>query len=188
MSSDHYNTLGVSRKASGEDIVKAYRALALKFHPDRNPAPEAATRMIAINKAYEVLGDPKLRRAYDRQLAQAGRPSAVPGIVLQAARDVVMRSGWRVVEDGGRTMLLEKDRVRLRLVFVESLDIMAMSRITHGVDGTTVVLAATVEGSISAQAADASNLVWAVDLMQGRCYGSALPEGDARRSLLTPFL
>ena len=88
MTTNHYTTLGISRTATADDIQGAYRALARRFHPDRNSAADAASRMVAINKAYEVLGDPKRRREYDRKLAGAARPSALSAIVLQAARDV----------------------------------------------------------------------------------------------------
>jgi len=64
---DYYQILGVSRGASLEDIKKAYRRLALKYHPDRNPEnrEEATEKFKEINEAYEVLGDPEKRRQYD---------------------------------------------------------------------------------------------------------------------------
>ena len=63
-----YKTLDVSPEASQEDIKKAFRALALKFHPDRNPNnPEAEKKFKEINAAYEVLGDPQKRAQYDNQ-------------------------------------------------------------------------------------------------------------------------
>ncbi len=66
MQRDFYEILGVPRDADPETIKKAYRKLALKYHPDRNPDdPEAETRFKEINAAYEVLKDEKKRAAYD---------------------------------------------------------------------------------------------------------------------------
>jgi molecular chaperone DnaJ len=63
---DHYETLGVSRDASQEDVKRAYRQLARRYHPDANREdPEAEERFKAITRAYEVLSDPEKRRRYD---------------------------------------------------------------------------------------------------------------------------
>jgi molecular chaperone DnaJ len=64
---DLYKTLGVDKKASQDDIKKAYRKLARKYHPDRNPGDEQAEeRFKEIQGAYDVLGDPEKRKQYDR--------------------------------------------------------------------------------------------------------------------------
>ena len=64
---DYYKTLGVDRKASQGDIRKAYRKLAMQYHPDRNPGDkQAEERFKEINEAYQVLSDPKKRDHYDR--------------------------------------------------------------------------------------------------------------------------
>jgi molecular chaperone DnaJ len=63
---DHYETLGVSRTATPEEIKKAYRRLAREYHPDANPGdPEAAERFKRISHAYEVLSSPEKRSRYD---------------------------------------------------------------------------------------------------------------------------
>jgi curved DNA-binding protein len=64
---DYYKILGIERNASEEDIRKAYRKLAMQYHPDRNPNDkQAEERFKEINEAYQVLNDPKKRSHYDR--------------------------------------------------------------------------------------------------------------------------
>src|ERR671929_1415175 len=64
--SDFYKVLGVDRKASQDEIKKAYRKLARKYHPDTNKDPGAEERFKAVSEAYDVLGDPEKRKKYDR--------------------------------------------------------------------------------------------------------------------------
>jgi molecular chaperone DnaJ len=63
---DYYKTLGVDKKASQEDIKKAYRKLARQYHPDTNKDAGAEERFKEISEAYDVLGDPEKRKKYDR--------------------------------------------------------------------------------------------------------------------------
>ena len=72
---DHYAVLQVVPEADPEVIQAAYRRLAQKYHPD-TAGPESVERMSAINAAWEVLGDPELRAAYDRQRRRAARAAA----------------------------------------------------------------------------------------------------------------
>ncbi len=76
---DYYDVLGVSRNASADDIKKAFRRLAMQYHPDRNQGDGAEARFKEINQAYEVLSDPERRAMYDRfghAAAQADGPFA----------------------------------------------------------------------------------------------------------------
>ncbi len=68
MANDYYDILGVSRSASTEEIKRAYRKLALKYHPDRNgnKNPEAEKKFKEINEAYQVLSNPDKRKQYDQ--------------------------------------------------------------------------------------------------------------------------
>ncbi len=63
---DYYEVLGVDRTAKQEEIQRAYRKLARKFHPDVNKAPDAEDKFKEINEAYEVLKDPEKRQKYDQ--------------------------------------------------------------------------------------------------------------------------
>ena len=76
---DYYDILGVSRDASKEEIKKAYRKLALEYHPDRNKSTDAEEKFKAINEAYEILSDSKKREAYDQFGHAAFGPGAAPG-------------------------------------------------------------------------------------------------------------
>ena len=66
MADDYYKILGVEKNADAEEIKKAYRKLALKYHPDRNPNnPTAEAKFKSLSEAYAVLSDPEKRKQYD---------------------------------------------------------------------------------------------------------------------------
>lgn len=69
---DYYQILGVAKDASAEDIKKAFRKLARKYHPDISKEPDAAAKMAEVNEANAVLSDPEKRKAYD-QLGDASQ-------------------------------------------------------------------------------------------------------------------
>lgn len=69
---DYYDILGVSRNASDDEIKKAYRKLAIKYHPDKNPGDkEAEAKFKEISEAHEILSDKQKRACYD-QFGHAG--------------------------------------------------------------------------------------------------------------------
>lgn len=80
---DHYAILGVSPSATAEVIKSSYRKKANQYHPDKNPAPEAAMRFREVQEAYEVLSDETKRKAYDdnRRRSLIDEP-------LEVARDI----------------------------------------------------------------------------------------------------
>ena len=68
---DYYDILGVSKNTDDKEIKKAYRKLALKYHPDRNKSKDAEDKFKEISTAYAVLSNPEKRKVYD-QYGQAG--------------------------------------------------------------------------------------------------------------------
>ena len=108
--SDYYALLGVGKDAGPEDIKKAYRKLALKYHPDRNQgSKEAEERFKEVTEAYEVLRDPDKRARYDRfgKEGVTGAPGGFPGgFDFADAVEIFMRDfgGFGGLEDlfGGR--------------------------------------------------------------------------------------
>lgn len=66
MNEDFYKVLGVSKNATADEIKRAYRKLALEYHPDKNKSKDAVGKFKEVSKAYEVLSDPQKRQTYDQ--------------------------------------------------------------------------------------------------------------------------
>ena len=92
---DYYEVLGLSKGASEEEIKKAYRKMAKKYHPDINKEPGAEEKFKEINEAYEVLSDPQKKATYD-QFGHAGMDGAGFGGFSQGGGDF---SGFGGFED-----------------------------------------------------------------------------------------
>ncbi|HEY7479792.1 MAG TPA: molecular chaperone DnaJ [Gemmatimonadales bacterium] len=109
--SDFYSLLGLPRDCTEAEVKKAYRKLAMEFHPDRNPSPQAEARFKEITEAYEVLRDPQKRAAYDRY-GKAGVGAGAGGfgfhhVDLSEALNIFMRDfgglgGFESIFGGGR--------------------------------------------------------------------------------------
>lgn len=77
--SNHYDALGVSRDATSEEIKKAYRKLARKYHPDVNDGDDAQEKFKTVTHAYEILSDPQKRRVYDTTGNENGTDNGAGG-------------------------------------------------------------------------------------------------------------
>ena len=92
---DLYKALGVDKKASAEEIKKAYRKLARQYHPDRNPDDaKAEARFKEVQHAYDVLSDTDKRKQYDRggafgPFTTSGGPGGAPGFDTGAFGDIL---------------------------------------------------------------------------------------------------
>ncbi len=122
MALDYYDILGVPPKADAGDIKKAYRLLALRWHPDRNPGdPWATSRFLRLGEAYRVLIDPARRAAYDFLRSQERQPGAgylrsrrqQPKTAGAASQNYVSRRSSRS-SSSGRTSSRHSGRSRNR--------------------------------------------------------------------------
>jgi len=107
---NYYFILGLNTYAHAQEVKRAYRKLALQYHPDRNPSAEAASIFVEVNEAYEVLGDPQRKMEYD-QLLQ-GAPSPAPPFTIN--RDPRFRRGPATESASSRREVLNLMREYLK--------------------------------------------------------------------------
>jgi len=181
MANDYYEILQVRPQATAEEIHRAYRALALQYHPDRNSTPEASATMTAINEAYSVLADPVRRRGYDQERSSEG-PFDIAGPILSSAREMLLRQGWIASHEDGVNMILEKDLRAVRVSFLARLDNTSLKKVGRQFAGFTVVLAVEIETPINLSLHTA-----VIDLLHSRHHGAPFPD-PAYRALFAPFL
>lgn len=119
---DYYETLGVPRGATEEEIKRAYRRLAFQYHPDRNKSRDAEKRFKEINEAFEVLSDSWRREAYDRSghFSTSGLRRNFEGFDLEGLGDI-FEAFFRETSRGKRTPIRGADlRCSLSLSFEEA--------------------------------------------------------------------
>ena len=181
MARDYYELLQVNPAATSEEIHKAYRSLAMRFHPDRNSTSDAASRMAALNEAYSVLSEPELRRRYDLERTR-GESFDIAGPVLRAASESLLKQGWVVAENDEAHLLLERGSRSVRVALIARLDNVLLRKIGRQFAGFSVVLAVEIETPINLSFHTA-----VIDLMHSRHHGAPFPDA-IYQSLFAPFL
>jgi curved DNA-binding protein CbpA len=178
---DYYELLQVSSSATFDEIHKAYRTLAMQYHPDRNPSREASSMMVSLNEAYGVLSEPARRRVYDQNRVKTF-PFDITGSILRAAYEKMVKQGWIVTESDERHMILERGTRAVRVTFAARLDNAALKKIARQFAGFSVVLAVEIELPINLTFSTA-----VIDLLHSRYHGPAFPDQEYR-ALFAPFV
>jgi hypothetical protein len=185
MARKHYDILQVKPESSVEEIQRAYRRLALRYHPDRNPSPEAASQMAAINEAYEAL-----KVSNRGQCPPPTDPSETKPVkrdeltfsILSAARALILRQGWSVTHDDGHRVVFEIGRPGVRILLTDRVNHDGLLRLRSQYRELAAVLAVHLEGPIPA-----TSRITVIDLMQAQRYGAPIADGPCM-SLLSGFL
>ena len=101
MPKDYYESLGVSRDIDASGLKKAYRKLAMQYHPDRNDTPEAEEKFKEVSEAYEILSDDEKRSIYD-QFGHDGLKGQMGGGGFHSAEDIFSQIFGDIFGGGGR--------------------------------------------------------------------------------------
>lgn len=97
---DHYAVLGLGRSADADAVRAAYRDAVRRWHPDRDPSPEASAKFLAAQRAFQVLSDPKRRVEYDRETANGiGDLLLIPLPFLRKQVTRLVKGGNAVIAD-----------------------------------------------------------------------------------------
>ena len=182
MARKYYDILQVKPDASADEIQHAYRKLAMRYHPDRNPAPDAAAKMADINEAYEILQNPIQRGSVEPPI-----PYSIPAddlilSILGAAKAVILRNGWTVTHEENNLVVFEAGTPRVRILLTHRLAKDSLPRISHQFRDIAAVLAVQIEGPIAV-----GTRITIIDLMHAQWLGAPVPDGPCK-SLLSGFL
>lgn len=152
---DYYETLGLSRDASDEQIKKAYRKLVFQYHPDRNPnSQEAEAKIREINAAYEVIGDPEKRGLYERLrfgAFEAKEAPPDPAVILEEMENKLYDEGrkevFALLMKDVKRVKVELDLIRERTVARQGYDTFKESLvIERGSQGMHELVTPEMEG------------------------------------------
>ena len=181
MGLDYYELLHLTPAATFEEVHKAYRALAMQYHPDRNSTPDASSTMAAINEAYSILSEPSRRRQYDQEHEKA-EPFDIAGPILRAAHETLLKQGWAVLQDTDRMVVLEQGMRTVRVSFVPRADNALLKKTSRQFPGFSVVMAVEIETPFNLSFNTAL-----IDLVHSSHIGAPFPD-QAYRSLFAPFV
>jgi hypothetical protein len=185
MTRKHYDILQVKPDSSVEEIQRAYRRLAMRYHPDRNPSPDAASQMAAINEAYETIKLSERRQPAESTDSRESRPAPIDDLtvsIIGAARHVILRQGWAVSHDDGARVVFEIGKPAVRILLTDRLNNDGLLRCARQYRELVAVLAVRLEGPIPV-----TSRITVIDLMHAQRYGAPIPEGPCK-SLLSGFL
>ncbi len=193
---DYYRILDLPHTATAGEVQHAYRRLARRHHPDRNPAPDAAERMALINEAYEWLGDADKRSIYDRRFV-AAEPVELQTAVLDAVRDALKQRSPRWLASDGADAVLEAGGRRIAVRFVgllgsaeledwrRALDGLVRRGIVDG--GVCIAYRVFLDGAALRPESSRARPFAILDLVEARVHGGA-DTGPDIAALLEPFL
>jgi hypothetical protein len=182
MAHKHYDILQIKPDASADEIQHAYRKLAMRYHPDRNPAPDAAAKMADINEAYEMLQNPIQHGNAEAPISKANQTDDLIHSILSAARAVILRNGWTVTHEENSLVLFETGNPRVRIALTDRLRKDSLLRISHQFREIVAVLAVQIEDPIAS-----GMKITVIDLMHAQWHGAPVPDGPCK-SLLSGFL
>lgn len=129
---DPYRVLELPIDASSKDVHGAYRRLARRYHPDRNPSPSARARMADLNEAYSWLKDGSRRAKYDRRFV-VREPEAFQHVVIDAALEWIRSCSVPLESDATGMLILDPSGEPIGIETVGVLGNFEFDRITAGV-------------------------------------------------------